>query len=155
MNCWTYRNKLSWKYLCGQNSKCVAFTYEHARLSCTLHSSKAAGVNVKVGKKSGERKDDFILSLAQISMCTEKIRRMRCKREPKCRHVNCLRDAWNYIFWKISGWSFTVKFVFPSFKRKIGYDVGFAKDKYGCNSNKCECEHFEQTVIGKRFLGWF
>ena len=24
-------------------------------------------------------------------------------------------------------------------KRTIGYDVGFNKDEYGCNSNKCEC----------------
>ena len=34
----------------------------------------------------------------------------------------------------------------------MGYDVGFIKDEYGCNSNKCECAHFDDTVIGKLFL---
>ena len=32
---------------------------------------------------------------------------------------------------------------------KTGYDVGFTKDDYGCNTNKCECAHFDHTVIGK------
>ena len=41
---------------------------------------------------------------------------------------------WNYIL---------------SWKRTIGYDVGYTKDEYGCNSFKCECAHFDQTVIGK------
>ena len=31
----------------------------------------------------------------------------------------------------------------------MGYDVGFIKDQYGCNSNKCECAHFDETIIGK------
>ena len=34
-------------------------------------------------------------------------------------------------------------------KRKIGYDVGFTKDEYGCNSYQCECAHFDNTFIGK------
>ena len=36
----------------------------------------------------------------------------------------------------------------------MGYDVGFIKDDYGCNSNKCECAHFADTVIGKLFFHW-
>ena len=42
-----------------------------------------------------------------------------------------------------------VKSKFLSRKRKIGYDVGFVKDEYGCNSYKCECAHFDHTFIGK------
>ena len=32
---------------------------------------------------------------------------------------------------------------------KMGYDAGFIKDEFECNANKCECAHFNQTVIGK------
>ena len=31
----------------------------------------------------------------------------------------------------------------------MGYDVGFIKDEYGCNSNECECAHFNDAIIGK------
>ena len=31
----------------------------------------------------------------------------------------------------------------------MGYDVGFIKDQYGCNTDKCECAHFDDAVIGK------
>ena len=34
-------------------------------------------------------------------------------------------------------------------KSKNGYDAGFIKDEYECNSNKCECAHFGQVIIGK------
>ena len=35
----------------------------------------------------------------------------------------------------------------------MGYDAGFTKDEFECNANKCECAHFNQTVIGKlKFL---
>ena len=34
-------------------------------------------------------------------------------------------------------------------KSKNGYDAGYIKDEYGCNSNKCECGHFDQVIIGK------
>ena len=30
-----------------------------------------------------------------------------------------------------------------------GYDAGYIKDQYGCNSNKCECAHFSRVIIGK------
>ena len=30
-----------------------------------------------------------------------------------------------------------------------GYDGGFVKDEFDCNLDKCECLHFNQTVIGK------
>jgi len=34
----------------------------------------------------------------------------------------------------------------------MGYDVGFIKDEYGCNSSKCECAHYDDIVIGKLFF---
>ena len=34
---------------------------------------------------------------------------------------------------------------------KNGYDAGFIKDEFGCNLDKCECAHFNQTIIGKHF----
>ena len=33
--------------------------------------------------------------------------------------------------------------------RKNGYDAGFVRDEYDCNSQQCECAIFDQTVIGK------
>ena len=30
-----------------------------------------------------------------------------------------------------------------------GYDVGYKKDEYGCNTDECECAHFDQAIIGK------
>ena len=36
-------------------------------------------------------------------------------------------------------------------KSENGYDAGFIKDGYGCNSNECKCAHFDQIVIGKHF----
>ena len=32
--------------------------------------------------------------------------------------------------------------------RKNGYDAGFIKDEFDCNLDKCECAHFNQTIIG-------
>ena len=32
---------------------------------------------------------------------------------------------------------------------KNGYDAGFIKDEFNCNLDKCECAHFNQTIIGK------
>ena len=31
----------------------------------------------------------------------------------------------------------------------MGYDAGLIRDEYNCNSEKCECATFDQTVIGK------
>ena len=33
--------------------------------------------------------------------------------------------------------------------RIMGYNAGFIRDEYNCNSVKCECAIFDQTVIGK------
>ena len=33
-------------------------------------------------------------------------------------------------------------------KRNNGFDAGFTRDEYHCNSNKCECAHYDQVVIG-------
>ena len=38
--------------------------------------------------------------------------------------------------------------------RLNGYDAGFKKDEYDCNLNTCECEHFDQFVIGKIPIYW-
>ena len=40
-------------------------------------------------------------------------------------------------------------FKYLIWKSKMGYDVGFIKDQYGCNTDKCECAHFDDAVIGK------
>ena len=32
---------------------------------------------------------------------------------------------------------------------KNGYDVGYVKDDYDCNTDRCECAHFDQAFIGK------
>jgi len=39
--------------------------------------------------------------------------------------------------------------LFKADKRKFGYNAGYIKDEYECNSNKCKCATFDQTVIGK------
>ena len=48
-------------------------------------------------------------------------------------HTVC-KKQWNHIL---------------SWTRKTGYNVGFTKDDYGCNTNQCECAHFDNTVFGK------
>ena len=45
------------------------------------------------GKQTGIKKTDYILSLPEVSFCSEKNRKKRCRREPKCQHVDCLRNA--------------------------------------------------------------
>ena len=30
-----------------------------------------------------------------------------------------------------------------------GYDAGFKKDEYDCNLDPCDCQHYDQFVIGK------
>ena len=31
----------------------------------------------------------------------------------------------------------------------MGFDAGFIRDEFDCNLDKCECAHFNQTIIGK------
>ena len=58
---------------------------------------------------------------------------------------------------------FVPKICLKEFKSRVGisallsmkgYDAGFIKDEYGCNSNKCECANFDEIVIGKTVLFW-
>ena len=60
-----------------------------------LHSSTHQGLQYSSGKQIGTKKTNYILSLPEISLCFEKNRKKRCKREPKCQYVDCLRNAWN------------------------------------------------------------
>ena len=73
--------------------KCVAYTFEKSKLHCVLHSSTDHGLRYARGKQTGIKKPNYILSLPEISFCAEKNRKRRCRREPKCNHVNCLRNA--------------------------------------------------------------
>ena len=55
---------------------------------------------MKAGKTSGERNDNYTPTLAQIGICNEEIRRIRCEHEPECRDTNCLRNAQNDFYYK-------------------------------------------------------
>ena len=74
-------------------AECVAYTFEQARLSCNLHSSIQMGQRYTRGKQTGRKKPDYILSIPEMSFCSEKNRKRRCRWEPKCENVNCLRKA--------------------------------------------------------------
>ena len=78
---------------CESLAQCIAYTFEQSKLICILHSSTNKGQRYIRGKQTGTKKTDFILSLPEMSYCSEKIRKKRCRREPKCHHVNCLRNA--------------------------------------------------------------
>ena len=78
---------------CESLVKCVAYTFEQSKLVCMLHSSINMGLKFTRGKQTGIKKTDYILSLPEVSFCSEKNRKKRCRREPKCQHVNCLRNA--------------------------------------------------------------
>ena len=78
---------------CELLAECIAYTFEQSKLICILHSSTNKGQRYIRGKQTGTKKTDFILSLPGMSYCSEKIRKKRCRREPKCHHVNCLRNA--------------------------------------------------------------
>ena len=78
---------------CESLVKCVAYTFEQSNLVCMLHSSIDMGLKFTRGKQTGIKKTDYILSLPEVSFCAEKNRKKRCRREPKCQHVNCLRNV--------------------------------------------------------------
>ena len=46
-----------------------------------------------------------------------------------------------------------IHFIEPN-SRMNGYDAGFEKDEYDCNLDKCECQNFDQFVIGKVLIHW-
>ena len=81
------------KSKCELNNKCVAYTFQQTQLICILHSSVDQGQKYIRGKQTGLKKTDYILSLPEISLCSDKNRQRRCRNEPKCHHVNCLRNA--------------------------------------------------------------
>ena len=74
-------------------TKCLAYTFDKSRMKCTLHASIAKGTTIKRRKQIGVKKTDEILSLPEMNFCYYQNRQKRCKREPKCRHVNCMRNA--------------------------------------------------------------
>ena len=83
------------KFKCELESKCVAYTFEKSKMTCILHSSTDHGTMKSPKQQTGVKKADFILSLPEISLCSDKNRRARCIREPRCRHINCLRNSQN------------------------------------------------------------
>ena len=99
--------KLMWKcykkFKCESIAECVAYTFEPSRLSCVLHSSIVKGQRYTRGKQTGMKKPDYILSLPEMSLCVEENRHKRCRQEPKCQHVNCIRNALErlWIFWRL------------------------------------------------------
>ena len=85
------------KMKCELHSKCVAYTFEQSRLICILHSSTDKGQKYTRGKQTGVKKTDFKLSLPEISRCFDQTRERRCRREPKCNHVDCFRNAQEFL----------------------------------------------------------
>ena len=81
------------KLKCEMIAECVAYTFEQSKLNCILHSSIGKGRKYARGKQTGSKKPDFILSLPEINYCSEENRQRRCRDEPKCEHVDCLRNA--------------------------------------------------------------
>ena len=86
-----YVLKLNQKYQCELQIKCVGYTFEESQLNCILHSSIDKGLTLTRGKQTGKKKSDYILSLPDVSLCSENNRQERCKEEPKCQHVDCNR----------------------------------------------------------------
>ena len=76
--------------------KCVAYTFQQNKLECTLHSTIDKGQRYIRGKQTGLKKSEYILSLPEMSFCSDKNRGRRCRREPKCHHVDCLRSAQDF-----------------------------------------------------------
>ena len=91
--------RLYQKYRCEFDEKCAGYTFEQSKFNCILHSSTDKGFEHTRGKQTGVKKSDYSLSLPEISLCFEKNRQKRCKREPKCQHVDCLRKALKLISW--------------------------------------------------------
>ena len=88
----SYALKLHQKYQCESQIKCAGYTFEESQLNCILHSSIDKGLTHTRGKQTGTKKADYILSLPEMSLCSEKNRQERCKHEPKCQHVDCERN---------------------------------------------------------------
>ena len=72
---------------------CVAYTFDKSRMTCVLHASIDKGTTKKRRKQTGVKKADYTLSLPEMTFCFNENQQKRCKREPKCRHANCNRNA--------------------------------------------------------------
>ena len=139
-------SKFHQKLKCGLHPKCVAYTFEQSRLTCILHSSTNRGQRHRRGKQTGVKKSNYLLSLLEISYCSNKNRKRRCRSEPKCLHKNCFRNALECLEQQ----SFNcLGHILELYCREKGFDAGFIRDEYGCILERCECAHFSQTVIGK------
>ena len=89
----SYLKKNPKKFLCEQNRKCAGYTFDRSQFNCVLHSSSDKVLVHTRGKETGVKKTDYVLSLPSISLCLEENRQKRCKREPKCQHMDCVRYA--------------------------------------------------------------
>ena len=88
--------KIHQKLKCQLHNKCIAYTFQQTQLKCILHSSTDKGQKYTRGKQTGLKKIDHILSLPEISLCSDKNRQRRCRTEPKCHHVDCFRTAQHF-----------------------------------------------------------
>ena len=70
---------------------------------CSLYSSIVKGLKYTPGKETGMKKTDYNLTLPEVSICVEENRQKRCKQEPKCQHVNCLRNALEHLLNEVVG----------------------------------------------------
>ena len=75
------------------HEECIGYTFEQSSLNCILHSSTDEGLENTRGTQTGVKKSDYTLTLPEISLCFEKNRQKRCKREPKCQDIDCVRKA--------------------------------------------------------------
>ena len=78
------------------HGKCLAYTFQQTEMKCSLHSITDRGQRYVRGLQTGLKKTDYILSLPELSFCSDKNRQRRCRREPKCHHVDCLRKAQDF-----------------------------------------------------------
>ena len=86
-------NEVHKKYKCEMRNDCVAYTFDKSRMTCVLHASIDKGTTKKRRKQTGVKKADYTLSLPEMTFCFNENQQKRCKREPKCRHANCNRNA--------------------------------------------------------------
>ena len=92
--------KFHQKWKCLMHDKCIAYTYiyQTIQLKCFLYSkTDQRRVGGSYDRSSGFKKPKNILSLPEISFCANQNRRKRCWHESKCHHVNCLRNAQDFL----------------------------------------------------------
>ena len=140
--------KFHQKWKCLMHDECIAYAFQYT-LTCFLYSKTDQGSRYVYGERrtwgrTGFKKSENFLSLPEISFCANENRRKRCWREPKCHHVNCLRNAHDFLNQTPRGKIHLIELN----PRINGYDAGFEKDEYDCNLDTCKCAHFNQYAIG-------